>query len=147
MKIKYNEEDLVDHHGIAAIIKNEFNEILIQDHVKYGFWTIPVGKVKKDQSVIDGLKLEILEECNLIIQECKEIIYKDYFYQRNSKNVKVSSHVYEILKYTGELKNMEPMKHRKQLFMSIEEIKQLPYLSDITLLYLSYIGFNRNSHL
>ena len=134
MKIKYNEEDLVDHHGIAAIIK-------------YGFWTIPVGKVKKDQSVIDGLKLEILEECNLIIQECKEIIYKDYFYQRNSKNVKVSSHVYEILKYTGELKNMEPMKHRKQLFMSIEEIKQLPYLSDITLLYLSYIGFNRNSHL
>jgi len=88
-----------------------------------------------------------LEECNLIIQECKEIIYKDYFYQRNSKNVKVSSHVYEILKYTGELKNMEPMKHRKQLFMSIEEIKQLPYLSDITLLYLSYIGFNRNSHL
>ena len=30
---------------------------------------------------------------------------------------------------------------------NIEEIKQLPYLSDITLLYLSYIGFNRNSHL
>jgi hypothetical protein len=56
MKINYNKEDILDHHGIAAVIKNAEGEILMQEHVKYGFWTIPVGKVKEDQDVIEGLK-------------------------------------------------------------------------------------------
>ena len=145
--INYNKEDLADHHGIAAIIKNQSGDILMQDHVKYGFWTIPVGKVTGGQSVVDGLKQEILEECNLQILDCKEIAVKDYFYERNGNNVKVISHMFDVSKYEGELKNMEPAKHRQQLFMSIEQIMQLPYLSDLTLAYLSYLGINRQSHI
>jgi len=145
MKTNYNEEDLADHHGVAAIIKNQKGEILMQEHAKYGFWTIPVGKVKGDQDIVNGLKQEILEECNLQIQECKEIIGKDYFYERNGNPVKVTSHLFEILKYSGEMKNMEPEKHKQQIFLSVEEIMKLPYVSDMTLLYLDQLGFKRKA--
>jgi ADP-ribose pyrophosphatase YjhB (NUDIX family) len=143
MKIKYNKEDIVSHHGVAAIIKNHSGEILMQEHVKYEFWTIPVGKVKDGQDVIEGLKQEILEECNLLVEEYRELVVKDHFYERNGNNVKVISHLFEILKYQGDVKNLEPAKHKQQIFMSLEKIKRMPYLSDLTLLYLNQIGFDR----
>ncbi len=147
MNINYNKEDVVDHHGIAAVIKNADGEVLVQEHVKYGFWTIPVGKVKDGQSVTDGLKQEILEECDIEVQEYKEIVERDYFYEREGREIKVSSHLFEILKYSGELKNMELAKHRQQIFLPIEKIKELPYLSDLTLMYLEQLGFKREAHI
>ena len=145
MNVKYNNEDKMSHHGVAAVIKDVSGKILVQEHIKYGFWTIPVGKVKHEQNVADGLKEEILEECDLQIEEYKELVVKDYYYERDGNNVKVISHLFEILKYSGEMKNMEPTKHKQQLFMTIEDIKELPYLSDLTLLYLSLLGFKSDA--
>lgn len=142
-KINYNQEDIVSHHGIAVVIKNENGEILMQNHVKYGFWTIPVGKVKQEQSVEAGLKQEILEECNLIIKKYKELVQRDYTYNRSGNEVVVISHLFEVLEYNGQMKNNEPQKHKQQIFMPLEKIKRLPYLSDLTLLYLETLGFNR----
>lgn len=147
MTINYNAEDVVNHDGVAAIIKNGDGDILMQEHTKYGFWTIPVGKVKEGQNIIDGLKQEILEECNLKVLECTEIACRDYFYKRNGNNVKVASHLFEITKYDGEMKNMEPLKHKQQVFISIQEIIKLPYLSDLTLLYLNQLGISREAHI
>lgn len=147
MNINYNEEDIVNHDGIAAIIKNKEGDILMQEHVKYGFWTIPVGKVKEGQSIIDGLKQEILEECDLEIIECVEIAHQDYFYERNGNDIKVASHLFEVTKYNGEMKNTEPLKHKQQIFMSIKDVSKLPFLSDMTLLYLKQIGINRQAHI
>jgi len=143
-KINYNPEDIVSHDGIAAILKNEKGEILMQEHAKYGFWTIPVGKVTKDQSVEDGLKQEIFEECNIQIEAYKEIVKRNYKYNRDGNDVLVISHLFDILKYSGEVKNNEPQKHIQQIFISVEEIKKLPYLSDLTLLYLETLGIERN---
>jgi ADP-ribose pyrophosphatase YjhB (NUDIX family) len=143
--INYTSEDVLSHHGIAAIIKNEKGEILMQEHVKYGFWTIPVGKVKSEQSVEAGLKEELFEECNILINEFKELIVKNYNYNRNGNDVLVISHLFEILKYQGEIKNNEPQKHKQQKFISISEILKLPYLSDLTLLYLELIGLKRQA--
>lgn len=142
-KIKYNSEDILNHHGIAAVIKNEQNEILMQKHNKYGFWTIPVGKVKTRQSVEEGLIQEISEECNIVIEEFKELKKKEYFYNRDGKDVEVIQHLFYILKYSGEMKNKEPHKHKLQKFLSIEKIKKLPYLSDCTILYLETLDFKR----
>ena len=147
MKINYNQEDILDHHGIAAVIKNAEGEILMQEHVKYGFWTIPVGKVKEEQNVIEGLKEEIREECNLEVEEWEELVEKDYFYERDGHDVKVISHLFEITKYSGELKNLEPAKHREQKFLPLEKIKELPYLSNLTLLYLEQLGFKREERI
>lgn len=76
--VKYNNEDIVSHDGVAAVIKNNKGDILVQEHVKYGFWTIPVGKVKTGQNVVEGLSQEIYEECNLRVEEFIELIVKDY---------------------------------------------------------------------
>jgi 8-oxo-dGTP pyrophosphatase MutT (NUDIX family) len=135
--IKYTSEDLKDHYGIAAIITDRQGRILMQDHVKYGFWTIPVGKVDLDKDIVEGLKQEVFEETNLVVENCKEIGTKLFIYSRNGREVKVHTHMFEITSYSGELENKEPHKHKQQLFMSIEEISKLPFISDITLWFLS----------
>src|SRR3989344_6124845 len=131
-KIKYNSEDILDHHGVAVIIKNQKGEILMQDHIKYGFWTIPVGKVKEGQSIEEGLRQEVFEECNILIEESKEIINEEYVYHRDGRAVKVLSHIFEVSKFKGEIKNNEPQKHKQQIFLSLDKIKKIPYLSDLT---------------
>jgi 8-oxo-dGTP pyrophosphatase MutT (NUDIX family) len=145
--INYNSEDLEDHHGISAIIKDDKGNILMQKHVKYGFWTIPVGKAKSTQTPLEALKEEIKEECNIDIIKQKEIIYKEYEYLRNGIKVKVFSHLFEVLSYVGEIKNNEPEKHYEQCFLSIEEILKKPYLSDTTILYLDSIGIKREKRI
>jgi ADP-ribose pyrophosphatase YjhB (NUDIX family) len=144
-KINYNQEDLKSHQGIGAIIKNKKGEILMQNHIKFGFWTIPVGKIKENQNVEEGLKEEIFDECNLVIKKFNEITSKNLKYIRQGKMVKVLSHLFEIIEYSGEMKNKEPEKHQEQIFMNLEKIKTIPYLSDMTLLYLENLGFKRKA--
>lgn len=145
--IKYNNEDLTDHPGVSAVIKNSKGQILMQEHVKFGFWTIPVGKVKINQNIIEGLKEEVFEETNLIVNKCKELKFKVYEYLRNGKKVKVFAHLFEITDYSGKLENKEPNKHKNQKFMDIAEIINLPYISDTTLLYLETLGIKRDSRI
>lgn len=147
MEPKYKEEDLSDHDGICAVIKDKEGKILMQNHVKFGFWTIPVGKVKKGQSVEEGLKEEIFEECDLRITKFVELKSRNYEYLRRGNKVNVFSHLFEVQEYSGEMKNKEPEKHSEQKFISLEEIKKLPYLSDLTLFYLEYLGFIREARL
>lgn len=146
-KINYTSEDIVSHQGIAAVIKDANGNILMQEHIKYGFWTIPVGKVKNGQTIEEGLKEEIKEECNLNVKKFKQIRFKKYKYNRNGNKVVVFSHLIEVLDYNGRMKNNEPKKHKKQIFLPLIKIKKLPYLSDLTLLYLDTIGFKRSAHL
>ena len=142
--VSYNEEDLIDgHHGVSAVIRNSEGYVLMQDHVKFGFWTIPVGKADLDDDPIEGLKREILEECNLVVEDIREIVARDEVYSSNGKKVNVIVHVYEVLVYSGELKNNESHKHREQKFISVEEIAKLSHLSDSTVLFLDSVGIVR----
>jgi len=84
-KINYTEEDLEDHNGMGAVIKDDKGQILVQEHVKYGFWTLPVGKAKKDSDVKEGLKKELLEECGINAVKFREIAKRDYYYTRNKR--------------------------------------------------------------
>ena len=146
-EINYSEEDLRDHDAIGAVIKDSKGRILVQDHVKYGFWTIPVGKAKQGQSPEDALKQELLEECGISARKFKKIAEKDYVYLRGVKNVRLISHIFEITEYSGNIKNMEPHKHKSQEFKSVEEITKLQYLSDATILYLKTIGIERTNRI
>jgi ADP-ribose pyrophosphatase len=56
----------------AFIIKN--NKLLIvkkspYENIDAGLWTIPGGKIEKDEPIIDGLKREVKEEVNLEISD------------------------------------------------------------------------------
>jgi ADP-ribose pyrophosphatase YjhB (NUDIX family) len=143
MVIPYTPEDIVNHHSVMAVIKNAAGEILMQEHVKYGFWTLPVGKAKDGQDIKEGIEEEMLEECNLKLEEYHELVAKDYTYEREGKGVNVTGHIFEVTKYSGEMKNMEPHKQKQQLFLSFEDIKKLPFISDMTQLYLEQLGYKR----
>lgn len=145
--ISYTADDLVDHHGVAAVIMNEKGEILMQEHIKYGFWTILVGKVKQGQTVEQALREEMFEECDIHIEEYKQIVTKKFTYSRNEKQIIVTVHLFLILRYSGIVKNKEPEKHSKQLFLSLNEVQKLPVLSDNTLLYLEHKGIHRQKNL
>ena len=142
MRMKYTSEDMSDHDAVAAVIKNNDVEILMQEHVKYGFWTIPLGKAKNDQSVDEGLKQELFEELDISITRYKEITGRNYTYT-DGRNIKVTAHIFEILSYTGKIYNKEPHKHKQQIFLSLDKIGKLPFLSDMTLLYLETLGIKR----
>lgn len=137
--IKYNSEDLKNHDGVAGVIKNKEGKILMLDHVKFNFWTIPVGKVKEDETVIEGLEVEMFEEIGITIKECREVVTGSNTYERNGSMVEVVFHIFEIEEYEGEVLNKEVDKHRDLKWMTVDEIKGLENISDSTRLYLDYL--------
>ena len=145
--INYTDEDMLDHDTVAAVIRNEVGDVLMQDHVKFGFWTLPVGKAKQGQAPIEGIKREIFEECNLVIEKLKEISCLEKVYDRDGKIVKCLIHVYDVLVHSGEMKNNEPDKHAEQKFLPVEDIMRLPYVSDCTLMFLRGLGLERGARL
>tara|TARA_Y100000310_G_C20560162_1_gene752652 strand:+ start:230 stop:673 length:444 start_codon:yes stop_codon:yes gene_type:complete len=147
MTVNYTDEDLQNHDAVAAVIQDAKGNILMQEHVKYGFWTIPIGKAASGQTPIEAMKEEVLEECDIIVQEFEEVAQKKYEYDRNGKQVKLLLHIYKVIKYSGKISNKEPHKHSKQEFKSVEQIKNIPHLGDATLLYLETLGIKRPTHL
>ena len=143
--INYNKEDLKNHSAIGAVILDKDRRILMQYHNKYNFWTIPIGKVKYNQTINEGLKEELKEECNMEVTDFKQIKHRRYEYIRNGKKVKVTGYLFIINKYKGTIKNNEPKKHRELIFLSLDEILNKRYLSDLTLLYLEYMGYKRKA--
>ena len=129
---QYNSDDLrAKHSGISAVIvKNK--KILMMDHVKFNFWTIPVGKVDKGQTVKEGLMMEMKEELNIKPTKYKLIGKFQKKYMRNGKSVVVDAHIFHIEKWAGTLRNNEPKKHRSIKWMSLDEIKRIKKLSDAT---------------
>ena len=130
-KIQYTPGDLISHEGIAAVIMKD-DKILIMDHVKYNFWTIPVGKVENGQTVEEGLIQELKEELNIVPIKFKNIGIFKKGYMRKGKRVTVTMNIFKINSWRGKLKNNEPSKHRSIKFMTIEEIKKIKNISDST---------------
>ena len=125
----YNNEDLSDHNAAAGIIRNNQGELLMMDHNKFNFWTIPIGKCQPGQSAIDGLKQEMFEELNIKVINAKLVGTFKTPYERNGVTVNVKSHIFEITKYTGTIRNNEPHKHKAIEWLSLDKINTLD-LSD-----------------
>ena len=124
-KIQYTPGDLVkEHDAISGIMINKNKEILMLDHVKYNFWTIPIGKVEPNQTIEQGLKQEMLEELNITPTRIKKIHQFKRSYRRRGDKITVHAHMFLITRWSGSLRNNEPKKHRTIKWMSIKEIKQ-----------------------
>jgi ADP-ribose pyrophosphatase YjhB (NUDIX family) len=147
MMVEYTGEDLADHHGVSAIISDGQGNILMQEHVKYGFWTIPIGKVAIREDVVEGIRQEVLEECGITAEKIVEVMHREFFYERGGRKQKIITYLFAIMTYSGTPTNKEPLKHRQQIFMSVDDIQKLSYLSDATVLFLESLGIHRKSHL
>lgn len=138
-KIQYTPEDLQDFHSIGAIIFNDKKEILMMDHVKFNFWTIPVGKAKPGETPEDGLLTEIKEELNITPTRYEEIgkFIKTYLW--HGKKIHTINHLFLVESYKGKIKNKEPNKHRSLEYMTLKEIKKLNKISDMTKLMIKVL--------
>ena len=137
--IVYTPGDLVpEHDAIAAVIIQD-KKVLMLDHVKYNFWTIPIGKVEPGQTTEQGLKQELKEEVNIVPTKYKQIGSFVYHDIRHGKKVTITTYIYFIIKWNGTVKNNEPKKHRSIKWMSLKEIKETKNLSDSTKNMLKYV--------
>lgn len=122
LESKYNEEDLRNHETSAGVIKDSHGKFLIQDHVKHNMLTFPIGKVKPPETPLDGLKTEMLEELGIKVIQAKELFTYKRVYDFDGKKILINTHVFDILKYTGSIKNKEPKKHRWIKFMDMKDV-------------------------
>jgi len=123
--INYNESDKESHNGIGAVILNEEGQVLVQDHVKFGFWTLPIGKSGVNEDPREGMNKELLEECNVEAEKLTElsrITKKDI---RDGVDIDVTVILYHAEDLIGEIRNNEPDKHREQKFMDVDEFKKI----------------------
>lgn len=135
----YTKEDCTDHDCVGMFIRKD-DKILILYHIKMNRWAIPVGKVRKGQSIEDALKEESYEELGITIKDYKEIITTYRPYIINGIPVRVDYHIFEIFKYDGIIKNCESNKHKYLKFETLENIKQLNLKSTAMKLILQYIN-------
>lgn len=134
---KFSNEDLTTKDAIWVVIFDINWKILIQDHVKLDFFTIPIGKVWSWENPDEVMKREIFDETWLTVFDYKKLIIKEWVYDYNWVEVKIRNHIYEILSWSWNLVNKEPNKHRSMKFMTIEEVRKLTRISDATRIFLS----------
>ena len=130
--VQYTPGDLVPKHDAIAAVVIKDKKMLMLDHVKYNFWTIPIGKVDPGQTIEQGLKMELKEEVNITPTKYKQIGSFVYHDIRKGKKVVITTYIYLIIKWAGQVKNMEPRKHRSVKWMTMKEVKSTKKLSDST---------------
>ena len=86
---------------IYGLLINEANEVLISDEQEYGirFTKFPGGGLEFGEGLIDGLKREFLEECNLPVEVTRHFYTTDFFVKSAFNNSQVIS-VYYLIKNT-----------------------------------------------
>lgn len=137
-----NQEDLKDHIGVGAVFHGEKDNILIMQHAKYNFLTIPIGKVSIHDNIDIGLFNEMQQELDVRIEKIDVLGTFHKKYHRGKKiYTHINTYLYDIISYHGIIFNKEPHKHPRLLYMSIDELmKEDPTnLSDVTRFYLYLI--------
>ncbi|RLC38481.1 hypothetical protein DRH27_02170 [Candidatus Falkowbacteria bacterium] len=94
------------HKSVGAIIKNDKNEILMIERMKYPFgWACPAGHIEKDETPEQALKREILEETGLKVNNYKLLFHEFLSWNTCSRGVKGHDwYLYEILDWEGKIK-------------------------------------------
>lgn len=137
-------EDFLPHDTVGAIIKNDNGEILMLYHNKYELYSIPVGKVKDDDSsAFESVEREILEELGIQCTNIEYVTSAKINYTLKNKQLDSDGLLFNILSYKGVITNKEPDKHSQLTFMSIEQIKCLrsqDKLTELTKVYLDTLN-------
>lgn len=133
----FTKEDLTTKEAIGAVIYDAEWRVLMQDHVKLDFFTIPIWKVREWENPDEVIRNELFDEIGIKIIKFEKIAIQDWVYDYNWIKVKIRNHIYKILSRSWAIENKEPAKHRLVKFMTIDEIKKLPKISDATRIFLS----------
>src|ERR1700748_3189637 len=90
---------------VYGVLINDANEVLISDEQEYGmrFTKFPGGGLEYGEGLIDGLKREFVEECDVEIEIINHFYTTDFFIKSAFNDSQVISIYYKV-KNTSELK-------------------------------------------
>ncbi len=137
--VAFTPEDLIDHDAVAAVFRDSSGSVLALRHLKWGFWSLPVGKAHPGQTPFDGLVEEMKEELGVTVTSAKRIASAVVQYQED-RDVRLRFHVFEVDSYEGTVRNLEPAKHAELAYLAPSELSLKEALSDATLLFLESQG-------
>lgn len=114
------------HRSVAAIIKNEKNEILMLDRKNFPFgWACPAGHVEEDEEPEEAMKREVQEETGLNVKKYKLVVHE--FLEWNECKRGERGHdffVYEVSGWGGEI-HQNKLESNDLKWQSVSEIKNL----------------------
>ncbi len=92
---------------VYGLLVNEHNQVLITDEQEYGmqFTKFPGGGLEYGEGLIEGLKREFVEECNVEIEVVKHFYTTDFFVKSAFNDSQIIS-VYYLVKNVSTLNLM-----------------------------------------
>lgn len=98
---------------VYGLLINADNEVLISDELEYGlnFTKFPGGGLELGEGLIDALKREFMEECNVAV-EITGHFYTTDFYEKSAFNESQVISIYYLVKETQPL----ALSFKKQVF-------------------------------
>ena len=89
---------------VYGLLINERNEVLISDEQEYGmrFVKFPGGGLEYGEGLIEGLKREFVEECNVEVEIVKHFYTTDFFVKSAFNDSQIIS-VYYLVKNVSPL--------------------------------------------
>jgi 8-oxo-dGTP diphosphatase len=87
---------------VYGLLLNDNDELLVSDELEYGmrFTKFPGGGLELGEGLIDGLKREFMEECNLEIEVVGHFYTTDFFVKSAFNNSQVISVYYLVRSIT-----------------------------------------------
>ena len=83
---------------VYGILMNDANEVLISDEQEYGmrFTKFPGGGLEFGEGLIDGLKREFIEECNVEVEILEHFYTTDFFVKSAFNDSQIISVYYRV---------------------------------------------------
>ncbi len=111
----------------AAIILNEQNELLVlrqkDPHTGFEWWTLPGGGMEPEESVIDTIVREVLEECNVNCRPMQLIYMSEYV------DYTINTHHLGMFFLTT-IDNIEDLKMGLDPEVPVQYIKECRFISE-----------------
>jgi ADP-ribose pyrophosphatase YjhB (NUDIX family) len=87
---------------VYGLLINEQNEVLISDEQEYGqrFIKFPGGGLEIGEGLIDGLKREFVEECDIEVEITSHFYTTDFFVRSAFNNSQIISVYYKVKNIT-----------------------------------------------
>ncbi len=130
--------------GVHAIILNEKNEILLSERLKkveYKTFSVPAGHVCSNETLEDAMARELNEELGIVVlKDDLEVVCV-------AKNADYINFGILVKKYSGDIKNMEPIKVGRLEYFKLDDLPKLFTGSkSIIELYLNKEFYNKNNN-
>lgn len=137
------------HPAARIIIENEKNEILFIQKAANGNLGIPAGAFEENESIIDCIKREVLEETGLSITNPQVIGIKsnpqtEKVKYPNGDQIQYFTVEFYTTDFSGELKTNDPDEIKSVHFLAFDQFHQLPDNEKSTFESLDYFRKNGN---